>query len=160
KLRSRYVVGADGMHSTVRDSAGIEFVGESYAHSFSMADVKLKKGGLSDEVILFFSPAGLVVLPPLPDGLHRIALTTDSAPAYPDRAYLQMMLDARGPRRERIVIREVVWGTRFRVHHRIADAYRAGRVLLVGDAAHVHSPAGGQGMNTGMQDAIVLAEAL
>jgi 2-polyprenyl-6-methoxyphenol hydroxylase-like FAD-dependent oxidoreductase len=159
-LRSRYVVGADGMHSTIRESAGIEFVGASYAHSFSMADVRLKRGGLSDEVILFFSPAGLVVLAPLPGGQHRVVLTTDSAPAYPDKVYLQAMLDERGPRLDRIVIREVVWGTRFRVHHRIAQSYRAGRVLLAGDAAHVHSPAGGQGMNTGMQDAIVLADAL
>jgi 2-polyprenyl-6-methoxyphenol hydroxylase-like FAD-dependent oxidoreductase len=160
KLRSRYVVGADGMHSTVRESAGIEFVGASYQHSFSMADVRLKRGGVADEVMLFFSPAGLVVLAPLPGGQHRLVLTTDSAPAYPDKAYLQKMLDARGPQRERLVIGEIVWGTRFRVHHRIAESYRVGRVLLAGDAAHVHSPAGGQGMNTGMQDAIVLADAL
>jgi len=53
-----------------------------------------------------------------------------------------------------------VWGSRFRVHHRVAQAYRNRRVLLAGDAAHVHSPAGGQGMNTGMQDAIALAAAL
>jgi 2-polyprenyl-6-methoxyphenol hydroxylase-like FAD-dependent oxidoreductase len=53
-----------------------------------------------------------------------------------------------------------VWGSRFRVHHRAVDTYRAGRILLAGDAAHVHSPAGGQGMNTGIQDAMVLAEAL
>ena len=55
---------------------------------------------------------------------------------------------------------EVLWGSRFRVHHRIADSYRAGRVLLAGDAAHVHSPAGGQGMNVGMLDAMSLADAL
>ena len=58
------------------------------------------------------------------------------------------------------VVREVVWGSRFRVHHRVADTYRAGRLLLAGDAAHVHSPAGGQGMNLGIQDAVALAEAL
>jgi 2-polyprenyl-6-methoxyphenol hydroxylase-like FAD-dependent oxidoreductase len=54
----------------------------------------------------------------------------------------------------------VIWGTHFRIHHRVADTYRAGRALLAGDAAHVHSPAGGQGMNLGIQDAIVLAGAL
>jgi 2-polyprenyl-6-methoxyphenol hydroxylase-like FAD-dependent oxidoreductase len=57
-------------------------------------------------------------------------------------------------------VNQVMWGSRFRVHHRVVDTYRAGRILLAGDAAHVHSPAGGQGMNTGIQDAIVLAEAL
>jgi 2-polyprenyl-6-methoxyphenol hydroxylase-like FAD-dependent oxidoreductase len=54
----------------------------------------------------------------------------------------------------------VVWGSRFRIHHRVADSYRAGRVLLAGDAAHVHSPAGGQGMNAGIADAVALAESL
>jgi 2-polyprenyl-6-methoxyphenol hydroxylase-like FAD-dependent oxidoreductase len=54
----------------------------------------------------------------------------------------------------------VVWGSRFRIQHRVADTYRAGRLLLVGDAAHVHSPAGGQGMNLGIQDAVALAGTL
>jgi 2-polyprenyl-6-methoxyphenol hydroxylase-like FAD-dependent oxidoreductase len=58
------------------------------------------------------------------------------------------------------VVTEVLWGSRFRVHHRVADRYRAGRVLLAGDAAHVHSPAGGQGMNTGITDAVTLGDAL
>ena len=54
----------------------------------------------------------------------------------------------------------MIWGSRFRIHHRVADTYRAGRLLLAGDAAHVHSPAGGQGMNLGIQDAVALADAL
>jgi 2-polyprenyl-6-methoxyphenol hydroxylase-like FAD-dependent oxidoreductase len=59
-----------------------------------------------------------------------------------------------------MVVTDVVWGSRFRIHHRVADTYRAGRLLLAGDAAHVHSPAGGQGMNLGIQDAVALADAL
>ncbi len=114
----------------------------------------------TDEVILYFSPAGLVVVAPLPDGVHRIVATVDSAPEHPDIEYVQALLDARGPEHERFIVNEVVWGSRFRVHHRVVDTYRAGRILLAGDAAHVHSPAGGQGMNTGIQDAIVVAEAL
>ncbi len=62
--------------------------------------------------------------------------------------------------RERAIVRAVLWGSRFRVHHRVADVYRAGRVLLAGDAAHVHSPAGGQGMNAGILDAMSLSGAL
>jgi len=73
---------------------------------------------------------------------------------------VQALLDACGPERARAIVQEVVWGSRFRVHHRVVDTSRAGRILLAGDAAHVHSPAGGQGMNTGIQDAMVLAEAL
>jgi len=160
RLRARYVVGADGMHSTVRQRAGIGFTGAAYGESFVLADVRLTGGVPSDEVILYFSPAGMVVVAPLPDGVHRIVATVDEAPEQPDIAYVQALLDARGPKAERAVVRKVLWGSRFRVHHRLADAYRAGRVLLAGDAAHVHSPAGGQGMNAGILDAVALADAL
>ncbi len=102
----------------------------------------------------------MVVVAPLPDGVHRIVATVDSAPEHPDIDDVQALLDARGPERERVIVKEVVWSSRFRVHHRVVDTYRAGHVLLAGDAAHVHSPAGGQGMNTGIQDAMALAEAL
>ncbi|MFI6505024.1 FAD-dependent oxidoreductase [Nonomuraea typhae] len=159
-VRARYVVGADGMHSTVREQAGIGFSGASYPESFSLADVRLSGGVPREEVVLYFAPAGLVVVAPLPDGTFRIVATVDDAPQEPDVAYVQRLLDERGPQRERAVVSEVVWGSRFRVHHRVADAYRAGRVVLAGDAAHVHSPAGGQGMNTGIQDAVALGEAL
>ena len=159
-LRARYLVGADGMHSRVRESAGILFEGDSYPQSFSLADVRLSGGVPRKEVMLYFSPAGLVVVAPLPDGVHRIVATTDDAPEVPDVAYVQALLDARGPRRERAVVHEVLWGSRFRVHHRIARSLRVGRILLAGDAAHVHSPAGGQGMNTGIQDGVAVAEAL
>jgi 2-polyprenyl-6-methoxyphenol hydroxylase-like FAD-dependent oxidoreductase len=160
RLRARYAVGADGMHSTVRERVRIPFSGGTYGESFVLADVCLGGAMPRDEVILYFSPAGMVVVAPLPDGVHRIVATVDDAPEVPDAAYVQALLDARGPQRERAVVREVLWGSRFRVHHRVADVYRAGRVLLAGDAAHVHSPAGGQGMNLGILDAISLAGAL
>jgi len=159
-LRARYVVGCDGMHSAVREQAHIPFVGNSYGESFVLADVRLSGAVPRDEVILYFSPAGMVVVAPLPDGVHRIVATVDEAPEQPSAAYVQALLDARGPKQQRAVVREVLWGSRFRVHHRVADRYRAGRVLLAGDAAHVHSPAGGQGMNVGMLDAVALSGAL
>jgi 2-polyprenyl-6-methoxyphenol hydroxylase-like FAD-dependent oxidoreductase len=160
-LRARYLVGADGMHSIVRDRSGIAFVGGSYEESFVLADVRLGGPAASDEVILYFSAAGLLVLAPLPEGVHRIvAAVDDEAPEQPSVAYVQTLLDARGPRTNRATVREVIWSSRFRVHHRVANVYRAGRVLLAGDAAHVHSPAGGQGMNAGILDAMTLADAL
>ncbi|MGC5009845.1 FAD-dependent oxidoreductase [Streptosporangium sp. DT93] len=159
-VTARYLVGADGMRSTVRERVGIAFEGGELRESFSLADVRLTGGVPRDEVVLYFSPAGLVVVAPLPDGTHRIVSTVDEAPEHPDVAFVQDLLDTRGPRRERAVVGEVVWGSRFRVHHRVARTFRSGRVLLAGDAAHVHSPAGGQGMNTGLQDAVALAEAL
>ena len=73
---------------------------------------------------------------------------------------MQNILDERGPRRAPRRVRDVVWSSRFHIQHRVAAGLRKGRVLLCGDAAHVHSPAGGQGMNTGIQDAMSLAEPL
>jgi 2-polyprenyl-6-methoxyphenol hydroxylase-like FAD-dependent oxidoreductase len=73
---------------------------------------------------------------------------------------VQNLLDARGPAATDSKVIEVAWGSRFRVHHRVADRFRAGPVLLAGDAGHVHSPAGGQGMNLGLQDAVALGNAL
>jgi 2-polyprenyl-6-methoxyphenol hydroxylase-like FAD-dependent oxidoreductase len=113
-----------------------------------------------DEVMLYFAPAGLVVVAPLPGGRHRIVATLDEAPEHPDRDDVQALLDARGPERHPARVGEVLWSSRFRLHHRLADHYRAGRLFLAGDAAHVHSPAGGQGMNTGIQDAVALAARL
>lgn len=160
QLRAGYVVGADGMHSAVRERAGIHFSGDRYAESFVLADVKLSGGIPQDEVILYFSAAGMVVVAPLPGGVHRVVATVDEAPERPDVPLVQALLDERGPQHEPALVHEVLWGSRFRVHHRVADRYRSGRVLLAGDAAHVHSPAGGQGMNAGILDAVRLAQAL
>jgi 2-polyprenyl-6-methoxyphenol hydroxylase-like FAD-dependent oxidoreductase len=158
-VRARRVVGADGMHSTVRSQAGIAFTGEAYPQSFVLADVRMDWTLPADEVQLFFSPAGLAVVAPLPGGHHRVVATVDEAPAEPDAAFVAALLHERGPRPP-AAVHEVAWGSRFRVHHRLAASYRAGAVFLAGDAAHVHSPAGGQGMNIGIQDAVDLAERL
>ncbi len=97
---------------------------------------------------------------PLPDGTYRIVAPVADAPETPSAEFIQQLLDERGLGAGRMVVTEVIWGSRFRIHHRVADTYRAGRLLLAGDAAHVHSPAGGQGMNLGIQDAVALADAL
>jgi 2-polyprenyl-6-methoxyphenol hydroxylase-like FAD-dependent oxidoreductase len=141
RLRARYVVGADGMHSIVRDRSGIRFVGGNYGKSFVLADVPLGGRVASDEVVLYLSAAGLVVVAPMPYGIYRIVAAVDEDPENPSRAFVQALLDTRGPLHDPVVVRNVVWGSRFRIHHRVADVYRIGRVLLAGDAAHVHSPA-------------------
>ncbi len=159
-IRARYIVGCDGGHSTVRAQAEIGFAGGEYAESFALADVRLSGEAPTDEVILFYALAGLTVLAPLPDGIHRIVAPSTRAPEHPTLDFVQDILDTRGFGTGRTVATELVWGSRFRIQHRVADSYRAGRLLLAGDAAHVHSPAGGQGMNLGIQDAVALAAAL
>jgi 2-polyprenyl-6-methoxyphenol hydroxylase-like FAD-dependent oxidoreductase len=160
EIRAHYVAGADGGHSFVRQAADIPFEGDTYARSFILADVLMEWPLDPLEVTLFFSGQGLVVVAPLPGGHHRVVATVDQAPMHPAREDVQALLDARGPHAHRANVREVVWSSRFHVHHRVARSFRSGRLLLAGDAAHVHSPAGGQGMNTGIQDAMELADAL
>jgi 2-polyprenyl-6-methoxyphenol hydroxylase-like FAD-dependent oxidoreductase len=159
-VAARWLVGCDGMHSRVREQSGIDFAGAAYEQSFVLADVHMDWPLSREEVSLFFSPAGLVVVAPLPEERFRIVATTDEAPERPSAAFMQAILDRRGPATTPGSIRDIVWSSRFRVHHRVAATPRQGRILLCGDAAHVHSPAGGQGMNTGIQDSISLAEAL
>ena len=159
-IRARYAVGADGIHSTVREQAGIGFHGGAYDESFILADVRLGGDAPLDEVVLFWATAGLTVVAPLPGDIYRIVAPIADAPEHPSASFVQEILDDRGPGAGRMVVNEVIWGSRFRIHHRVADTYRAGRLVLAGDAAHVHSPAGGQGMNLGIQDAVALSEAL
>ncbi|WP_327408092.1 FAD-dependent monooxygenase [Streptomyces sp. NBC_01281] len=156
-LRASYAVGADGMHSTVREASGIGFRGSSYAESFVLADVVMDWSPGPTEVSLTFGAAGLVVVAPLPGNHYRIVATTDQAPEQPDLPFIQQLMDQRAPGQASIA--DIAWSSRFRVHHRVADSYRAQRLFLAGDAAHVHSPAGGQGMNTGIQDGYALGTA-
>jgi 2-polyprenyl-6-methoxyphenol hydroxylase-like FAD-dependent oxidoreductase len=159
-IAARYVVGGDGMHSLVRNAAGIGFDGGEHEGSFVLADVRMAWPLGRTEVSLFFSRAGMVVVAPLPNGAYRVVATLDDAPEVPGIADIQALLDARGPSGGHSRVEEVIWGSRFRIHHRVARSYRAGRFLLMGDAAHVHSPAGGQGMNTGLVDSVVLGRIL
>jgi 2-polyprenyl-6-methoxyphenol hydroxylase-like FAD-dependent oxidoreductase len=160
-VRARYLVGADGMRSLVREQAGIGFSGpDTGAESFALADVRVTSALPRDQVALFLARSGPLVWAPLPDGVVRLVAAVDEAPADPDAGYFQALLDERGPGRRPDRVTEVLWSSRFRLHHRIADTFRAGPVLLAGDAGHVHSPAGGQGMNLGIVDAVDLGSTL
>ncbi len=160
EVRARYVVGADGMHSTVRSAAGIGFRGHAYPESFALADVGLTGDVPVGEILLFYARAGLLVVAPLPGDIYRIVAPVPDAPRTPSRDFVQQILDSRGFGPGRLSVTDVLWGSHFKIHHRVADTYRSGRLVLAGDAAHVHSPAGGQGMNLGIQDAIALADVL
>src|SRR5262249_24604141 len=159
-ISPQWLIGCDGMHSRVREQSGIAFAGGEYEASFVLADVRMDWPLSRDEVTLVHSPKGLVVVAPLPGERFRIVATVDEAPDVPSLEFMQAILDARGRSTSPGRLHDVAWSSRFHIHHRLARTPRKGRVLLCGDAAHVHSPAGGQGMNTGIQDSISLAEAL
>ncbi|OBB81170.1 pentachlorophenol monooxygenase [Mycobacterium colombiense] len=159
-ITARFVIGADGMHSAARENSHIGFHGGEYQESFALADIRLDGDAPTEEIVLFFAGAGLLVVVPLPGGIHRIVAPVEEPPEEPTAEFAQELLDTRGVGPGQLVVSDVLWGSHFRIHHRVADTYRAGRVLLAGDSAHVHSPAGGQGMNLGIQDAAGLAEVL
>jgi 2-polyprenyl-6-methoxyphenol hydroxylase-like FAD-dependent oxidoreductase len=160
QIQATYLVGADGMHSTVRAQASIGFSASPTGTSYSLADVHLSGGLPADEVAVFFSPSGQLVSVPFPDGSFKIVANVSEAPPKPRLGFIQQLIDARGPQSHHVTVHDIVWGSRFRIHHGIADSFHAGHVALAGDAAHDNSPLGGQGMNAGIGDAIALSAAL
>ena len=157
-ITARYVVGADGEHSVVRDQAGLPFPGETYG-SFLLADIRMESTLPADEVTLFFSRDGMMVVAPMSRQRFRIVAFAPHAPRQPSIADVQAIMDARGPAATNRVT-ELIWGSRFQEHHKNAPSFRTGPLVLIGDAGHVHSPAGGQGMNLGLRDAGAAGAAL
>ena len=159
-VRARYVVGCDGAHSTVRRLAGIPFEGAAYPQTFVLADVEAD-GVEPAAAHAFLSRSGMLFCFPLgrPASWRLLAMRPRDDPtpadAPVDLTQVQALADVYTGGQVRL--NDPVWMTNFRLHHRAASHYRTGSIFLAGDAAHVHSPAGAQGMNTGIQDAVNLA---
>jgi 2-polyprenyl-6-methoxyphenol hydroxylase-like FAD-dependent oxidoreductase len=158
---ARWVVGADGAHSTVRRSIGVPFTGRATGHIFINVDVTLDGGPAPGEGHYFFSPAGLLVIAPLPGGVYRTTALVSSAEdgVSFDVQDIQRLIDERCPPGIRVrSVHDAGWGVaRFTVQARIADRFVLGRKIIAGDAAHIFGPVGAQGMNAGIQDAHNLA---
>lgn len=157
-LRVPWLVGADGARSTVRQALGLSFDGVTYPEDFFVADVDVVSDVPRDRLHVFLSREGFLHVLPLP-GVGRARLFADVPHEDGGAAPTLATLAALASRRADLPLRfaNMGWGARFRIHRRAVDRYRVGRALLAGDAAHVHSPVGGQGMNTGIQDAFDLA---
>ena len=155
--RYGWVVGADGGHSTVRKAVGTRIEGVFTGQDAILADVDVDTQLSATALRMFLHPTGLGGVFPLPGGRARFTLNVDPPPpgGVPTVEDVQRLVDERMGGRWRI--RGAHWLTYFQVHHGQVPQYRHGRVLLAGDAAHIHSPFGGQGMNTGIQDAVNLA---
>ena len=158
RLHARYLVGCDGAHSSVRHGAGIPFEGGAYPQTFALGDLEVDGDLERDVGHAFLGVGGMLFFFPLARpatwrmlGIRPPGSENDQERAEPALTDLQAIADAFTGGSLRL--RDPVWLTYFRLHHRHAASYRAGRVFLAGDAAHVHSPAGAQGMNTGIQEA-------
>ena len=153
-VEARFLLGCDGAHSLVRKGLGLDFEGGAFPEAFLLADVKMAWEVARDRISTFFSSEGVLACFPLPDGQWRLIANGDQgeSPTLDDvRALVKRR--AGFPAH----LEEATWLTSFRIHSRQVPRYRVGSVFLAGDAAHIHSPVGGQGMNTGMQDAHNLA---
>jgi 2-polyprenyl-6-methoxyphenol hydroxylase-like FAD-dependent oxidoreductase len=156
----QWLLGCDGAHSTVRHGLGIEFAGSAEQNDWMLADVHVEGPVVDNEVSVFWHEEGVLIFFPITADRFRIVADVGQAnslerPADPTLEEVQRVLDVRGP--GGIRLSNPVWLAGFRINERKVSDYRHGRVFLAGDAAHIHSPAGGQGMNTGMQDAYNLA---
>ena len=153
-ITASYVVGCDGAHSRVRHELGLTFHGHPYPQAWLLADVRLDWARPQDMVHAFFRADGVpLICFPMRDRRWRLVVpfAGDRAAGAPDLGEIQRLVDQRAP--ERVVVSDPSWLASFNCHRRSTDTYRRGHVLLAGDAVHIHTPAGGQGMNTGITDA-------
>src|SRR5215813_11311113 len=153
-----FIAGCDGAHSRVREALSIGFAGGTYEHLFYVADVDARGAVMDGDIHVALDRTDFLAVFPL-QGAHRARLvgTVRDEAARQRNALTWDDVGRRVIEWMRIDVERVNWFSTYHVHHRVADRFRSGRAFLLGDAAHVHSPVGGQGMNTGIGDAVNLA---
>jgi 2-polyprenyl-6-methoxyphenol hydroxylase-like FAD-dependent oxidoreductase len=162
-IECRYLAGCDGARSKTREILGTGFPGGTYSQVFYVADVEASGPPVTGELAVDLDQADFLALFPLKGptpGDHSrarlIGTVRDARATHPENLKFEDVSD-RAIKNLKIKVDKVNWFSTYRVHHRVANHFRKGRAFLLGDAAHIHSPAGGQGMNTGIGDAINLA---
>lgn len=161
EINTNWLIGCDGARSQVRKALNINFEGSTYEEDFVLADVDLDWNIKHDEMHIWLHEDGVFVAGPLPKR-HQWRLIANFAeraveemPEATVELFQQFLRERKGD--TTTTISNPMWLSNFKIHRRLVSQYRKGRVFLVGDAAHIHSPVGGQGMNTGIQDAYNLA---
>ncbi|MBM3648784.1 MAG: FAD-binding monooxygenase, partial [Alphaproteobacteria bacterium] len=159
-LSADWLIGCDGAHSTVRHGLGVAFEGTTQLSDWYLADGQISGLPSEDRLYIYWHKDGILAFFPMGKGRWR--MIADLGPAAGDGRHadptleeIQGLISLRGS--PNLAIKDPHWLAAFRINERKVKDYRRGRVFLAGDAAHIHSPAGGQGMNTGMQDVFNLA---
>src|SRR6201993_3885576 len=158
-INARFVAGCDGVWSRVRNQLGIGYPGSSPEQMFAVSDVRFE-GWPADRIETAFSlsPHGMLISSPLPKDMARVVASVAPGTPTPTLQDVNDLIQTRGPKWMRNgKVTELLSSSTWHVHERLATQFRHGNTFLLGDAAHTHSPAGGQGMNTGIQDAGNLA---
>jgi 2-polyprenyl-6-methoxyphenol hydroxylase-like FAD-dependent oxidoreductase len=156
--RATWLAGCDGAHSTVREILGARFPGGTYGRVFYVADVTASGPVMNGELNVGLDEADLLAVFPMKgDGRARLIGTILPQREHGDRALEWRDVSSEAIERFRLRVSNVNWFSTYHVHHRVVSHFRQGRAFLLGDAAHIHSPVGGQGMNTGIGDALNLA---
>jgi len=159
KIACDWLIAADGSHSVVRKKLNLAFEGDTIPEKFIMADMAINANFNPEYFHAFSSPLGPLVFAPMPKFTRIIAPVTHDQGikdfTQPTLADFEYIIANRSP--AGVKIDSVVWMSHFVTHHRMINNYCHGRVIFAGDSAHIHSPVGGQGMNTGMQDTFNLA---
>jgi 2-polyprenyl-6-methoxyphenol hydroxylase-like FAD-dependent oxidoreductase len=153
-----YLAGCDGAHSLVRQTIGTGFPGGTYQQVFYVADVSASGPAFDGELHVDLDEADFLAIFPLKGEGHArlIGTVRDKRAEHPETLKFEDV-SRRAIENMKVEVKQVSWFSTYRVHHRVTEHFRKGRCFLLGDAAHIHSPAGGQGMNTGLGDAINLA---
>jgi 2-polyprenyl-6-methoxyphenol hydroxylase-like FAD-dependent oxidoreductase len=152
-----YLAGCDGAHSRVREVLDVGFPGGTYERIFYVADVELRGPVANGELHIALDDADLLGVFPMKGANVGRLIGTLRQDEGQERELTWNDVSQRAVERMKITVDRVNWFSTYRVHHRVAEHFSRGRVFLVGDAAHIHSPVGGQGMNTGIGDAVNLA---
>lgn len=157
-LNAAYVIDAEGAHSIIRDTLGLDFKGKTFEETFVLGDVHIEANLANSDFHIFSSEQGFLGLFPMGGSEFRLVashpLTDPAQSRAPDLNELQTIYDQRSHIPARL--RHLTWSSFFHINSRMVEKLRVGRIFLAGDAAHIHSPAGAQGMNTGIQDAMNL----
>lgn len=158
KCEAAFIAGCDGAHSTVREALQIGFPGGIYEHLFYVADVQASGATMNGELHIALDSTDFLVVFPLKDeGRARLIGTVRQAAEHQNQDLSWNDVSRRVLEWISIHVEGVNWFSTYHVHHRVAARFRQGLAFVLGDAAHIHSPVGGQGMNTGIGDAVNLA---